>query len=289
MKHGIYYSYWEHEWSAKFGPYIEKVAKLGFDIIEVAAHHINEYSDAELAAIKQSAKDNGIILTAGIGPSKSKNLSSEDAAVRAAGKAFFERTLTNVAKLDIRTIGGALHSYWPIDYSQPVDKPGDYARGVEGIHGIADFANDLGINLCIEVLNRFENHVLNTAAEGVAFVKDVGKTNVKVMLDTFHMNIEEDSFGEAIRTAGPLLGHFHTGESNRRVPGKGRMPWQEIGLALRDINYTGAVVMEPFVKTGGTIGSDIKVWRDLSNGADIARMDEDARNSLAFSRFVLGG
>ncbi|MCZ7470214.1 sugar phosphate isomerase/epimerase [Agrobacterium sp. O3.4] len=289
MKHGIYYSYWEHEWSAKFGPYIEKVAKLGFDIIEVAAHHINEYSDAELAAIKQSAKDNGIILTAGIGPSKSKNLSSENAAVRAAGKAFFERTLTNVAKLDIRTIGGALHSYWPIDYSQPVDKPGDYARGVEGIHGIADFANDLGINLCIEVLNRFENHVLNTAAEGVAFVKDVGKNNVKVMLDTFHMNIEEDSFGEAIRTAGPLLGHFHTGESNRRVPGKGRMPWQEIGLALRDINYTGAVVMEPFVKTGGTIGSDIKVWRDLSNGADVARMDEDARNSLAFSRFVLGG
>ncbi|KNY31707.1 MAG: D-psicose 3-epimerase [Agrobacterium sp.] len=289
MKHGIYYSYWEHEWSAKFGPYIEKVAKLGFDIIEVAAHHINEYSDAELAVIKQSAKDNGIMLTAGIGPSKSKNLSSEDAAVRAAGKAFFERTLTNVAKLDIRTIGGALHSYWPIDYSQPVDKPGDYARGVEGIHGIADFANDLGINLCIEVLNRFENHVLNTAAEGVAFVKDVGKNNVKVMLDTFHMNIEEDSFGEAIRTAGPLLGHFHTGESNRRVPGKGRMPWQEIGLALRDINYTGAVVMEPFVKTGGTIGSDIKVWRDLSNGADIAKMDEDARNSLAFSRFVLGG
>ncbi|MGV1941645.1 sugar phosphate isomerase/epimerase family protein [Agrobacterium sp. 22-211-1] len=289
MKHGIYYSYWEHEWSAKFGPYIEKVAKLGFDIIEVAAHHINEYSDAELAVIKQSAKDNGIMLTAGIGPSKSKNLSSDDAAVRAAGKAFFERTLTNVAKLDIRTIGGALHSYWPIDYSQPVDKPGDYARGVEGIHGIADFANDLGINLCIEVLNRFENHVLNTAAEGVAFVKDVGKNNVKVMLDTFHMNIEEDSFGEAIRTAGPLLGHFHTGESNRRVPGKGRMPWQEIGLALRDINYTGAVVMEPFVKTGGTIGSDIKVWRDLSNGADIAKMDEDARNSLAFSRFVLGG
>ncbi|WCJ64256.1 sugar phosphate isomerase/epimerase family protein [Agrobacterium tumefaciens] len=289
MKHGIYYSYWEHEWSAKFGPYIEKAAKLGFDIIEVAAHHINDYSDAELATIRQSARDNGIILTAGIGPSKTKNLSSEDAAVRAAGKAFFERTLSNVAKLDIHTIGGALHSYWPIDYSQPVDKAGDYARGVEGINGIADFANDLGINLCIEVLNRFENHVLNTAAEGVAFVKDVGKDNVKVMLDTFHMNIEEDSFGDAIRTAGPLLGHFHTGESNRRVPGKGRMPWHEIGLALRDINYTGAVIMEPFVKTGGTIGSDIKVWRDLSSGADIAKMDEDARNALAFSRFVLGG
>ncbi|CAB3808727.1 D-psicose 3-epimerase [Paraburkholderia ultramafica] len=86
-----------------------------------------------------------------------------------------------------------------------------------------------------------------------------------------------------------MLGHFHTGENNRRVPGKGRIPWHEVGLALRDIKYAGAVVMEPFVKTGGTIGSDIKVWRDLSEGADEAKMDEDARGALAFSRHVLGG
>lgn len=289
MQYGIYYSYWEHEWSAKFAPYVEKVAKLGFDVIEVAAHHINEYSSAELANIKQCARDNNIVLTAGIGPSKSRNLSSPDPAVREAGQAFFKQTLSNVAKLDIAIIGGALHSYWPVDYSQPVDKAGDRARGVEGIYGIANFANDLGIDLCIEVLNRFENHVLNTAAEGVAFVKDVGKPNVKVMLDTFHMNIEEDSIGDAIRTAGPLLGHFHTGENNRRVPGKGRLPWHEIGLALRDIHYDRAVVMEPFVKTGGTIGSDIRVWRDLSGGADEAKMDDDAREALAFSRYVLGG
>jgi D-psicose/D-tagatose/L-ribulose 3-epimerase len=289
MKYGIYYSYWEHEWSAKFGPYIEKVARLGFDVLEVAAHHINEYSDAELADIKKRAQDNGIVLTAGIGPSRTRNLSSPDASIREAGKEFFKQTLTNVAKLGIQTIGGALHSYWPVDYTKPVDKAGDRARGVEGIDGIADFANDLGVNLCIEVLNRFENHVLNTAAEGVAFVMDVGKPNVKVMLDTFHMNIEEDSLGAAIRTAGPLLGHFHTGENNRRVPGKGRIPWHEVGVALRDIGYAGSVVMEPFVKTGGTIGSDIKVWRDLSDGADVAKMDEDAREALAFSRYVLGG
>ena len=138
------------------------------------------------------------------------------------------------------------------------------------------------------MLNRFENHVLNTAAEGVAFVREVGKPNVKVMLDTFHMNIEEDSFGQAIRTAGPLLGHFHTGEANRRVPGKGRLPWREIGDALREIGYGGAVVMEPFVKMGGGIGRDIKVFRDLSDNADEARMDEDARQGLMFSRYVLG-
>jgi len=289
MKFGIYYSYWEQEWSADCLKYVEKCARLGFDVIEIAAHHLNGYSPAHIAEVARSAKVNGIAITAGVGPSANKNLSSPDPEIRKAGRAFFEETLTNLAKLDARVIGGALHSYWPVDYSKPVDKAGDRARGLEGIAGLADFAANLGINLCLEVLNRFENHVLNTAQEGVAFVREVGKPNVKVHLDTFHMNIEENSFAEAIRTAGPLLGHFHTGENNRRVPGKGLLPWHEIGGALREIGYDGAVVMEPFVRMGGQVGADIKIWRDLSNNADEAQLDEDARRSLEFSRFVLGG
>ena len=214
MKFGIYYSYWEQEWSADCLKYVEKVARLGFDVIEIAAHHLNSYSPAHIAEVGRSARDNGIRITAGLGPSPQKNLSSADPAIRKAGRAFFEETLANLAKLDIHIIGGALHSYWPIDYSKPVDKVGDRARGLEGIASLADVAADHGVTLCLEVLNRFENHVLNTADEGVAFVREVGKPNVKVMLDTFHMNIEEDSFGKAIRTAGPLLGHFHTSLSS---------------------------------------------------------------------------
>ncbi len=289
MKFGIYNSYWEQEWSADVLKYVEKVAKLGFDSLEIAAHHLNAYSPAHIDEIARAAHANGIAITAGLGPSPQRNLASSDPAIRKAGRAFFEETLTNLEKLDVHVIGGALHSYWPIDYSKPVDKPGDRARGIEGIASLADFAADRGVDLCLEVLNRFENHVLNTAQEGVDFVRETGKSNVKVMLDTFHMNIEENSFGEAIRTAGPLLGHFHTGENNRRVPGKGMLPWHEIGAALREINYSGFVVMEPFVKMGGGVGADIKVWRDLSDNADEAKLDADARQSLAFSRFVIGG
>jgi len=139
----------------------------------------------------------------------------------------------------------------------------------------------------MEVLNRFENHLLNTAAEGVKFVREVEKDNVKVMLDTFHMNIEEVSMGDAIRQAGKLLGHFHTGECNRMVPGKGRIPWQEIGAALKEIGYDGAVVMEPFVRMGGQVGADIKVWHDLSNGATDLQLDQDAKQAVAFQRKML--
>ena len=288
MKFGIYYSYWEQEWSADCLKYVEKVAKLGFDVIEIAAQHLNAYSSAHIAEVarcRPRQRDRDHRRARSVGRKEPVFGRSGDQKGR---PGVLRTDARNLNKLDIHIIGGALYSYWPIDYSKPVDKAGDRARGVEGIAGLADFAANLGVDLCLEVLNRFENHVLNTAEEGVAFVREVGKPNVKVMLDTFHMNIEEDSFGQAIRAAGPLLGHFHTGEANRRVPGKGRLPWHEIGAALREIGYGGAVVMEPFVKTGGRVGSDIKVWRDLSDNADEAQMDEAARQALQFSRYVLG-
>jgi D-psicose/D-tagatose/L-ribulose 3-epimerase len=284
LKFGIYYSYWEQEWSADCLKYVEKAAKLGFDVIEIAAHHLNSYSPAHIAEVGRSARGNGITITAGLGPSQQRNLCSADPAVRKAGRAFFEETLTNLAKLNIRIIGGALHSYWPIDYSKPVDKAGDRARGLEGISSLADFAGNLGIDLCLEVLNRFENHVLNTAEEGVAFVREIAKPNVRVMLDTFHMNIEEDSFGKAIRTAGPLLGHFHTGENNRRVPGKGGLPWH--GAARNRILWRGR---------HGAVREDGRPGRQRHQG--LARSERqcgrspDGRSratSFAFSRYVLG-
>src|SRR5258708_23272432 len=119
LKFGIYYSYWEQQWSADCLRYVEKVAKLGFDVIEIAAHHLNSYSPAHIAEVGRSAKDNGIKITAGLGPSPQRNLSSADPAIRKAGRAFFEETLTNLAKLDIPVIRGPLPPHPPIHHSKP--------------------------------------------------------------------------------------------------------------------------------------------------------------------------
>jgi len=287
MKHGIYYAYWEQQWQADYIPYIEKAARLGFDILEIAASPIPGYSDQKLREIRACAAVNGITLTCGHGPSPSQNIASFDPAVRASALSFYSDLLHRLEKLDIHLIGGGLYSYWPVDYSKQIDKPGDWGRSVEGVTSISKVAQSCGIQLCLEVLNRFEGYLLNTAEEAVKFVREVNNPHVKVMLDTFHMNIEEDNIGGAIRQTGSLLGHFHTGETNRRCPGKGRIPWHEIGEALKDINYQGAVVMEPFVRMGGQVGSDIKIWRDMSQGAEESQLDSDARASLEFSRYVL--
>ena len=125
---------------------------------------------------------------------------------------------------------------------------------------------------------------MNTAEEAVSYVEEVDSPNIKILLDTFHMNIEEDTFEDAIKTAGKYLGHVHIGENNRKPPGNGHIPWGEFGTALKDIDYQGGVVMEPFLIPGGQVGRDIKVWRDLSVGVD---MDEEARKALLFMRDVL--
>lgn len=286
MKYGIYYAYWEDQWAADYIPYIEKAARLGFDFLEIACTPINTWSESQLRDVRQAARDNGIFLTAGHGPTKNQNLADADEAVQKNAKGFFTELLKRLEKLDIHTIGGGIYSYWPVDYSQPIDKTADWARAVKNVREIGRVAGDCGVDYCLEVLNRFEGYLLNTAEEGAAFVREVDVPAVRLMLDTFHMNIEEDSMGGAIRSARGLMGHFHTGECNRRVPGQGRMPWSEIGRALRDIGYEGNVCMEPFVRMGGKVGEDIKIWRDLSAGADSAQLDHDAAQALAFEKYV---
>ena len=289
MKYGIYYAYWEDQWKADYFKYVEKAAKLGFDFLEIACTPINGYDRQTLLDLKKCAADNGIFLTAGHGPNADQNLASADPAVVANAKAFFTTLLKNLETLGIHSIGGGIYSYWPVDYSKPIDKPGDWARSVANVREIGKVAQDCGVDYCLEVLNRFEGYLLNTAAEGVKFVQEVDVPAVKVMLDTFHMNIEEDSIGGAIRSTRGLLGHFHTGECNRRVPGRGRTPWHEIATALKDIGYDGNVCMEPFVRMGGKVGEDIKIWRELEPGISEAKMDADARAALDFERIVFEG
>lgn len=288
MKYGIYYAYWETEWEADYTRYIEKAAELGFDILEIGAKPLPEYSDTQIMELRRCAEANGITLTAGYGPSYDHNMGSADPAIRANAAEWFQRLFHVMAELNIPLIGGALYSYWPVDFSKPVSKEDDWKRSVEGTQVLSSLAKPYRIQLCMEVLNRFENHILNTADEGIRFVQEVDRENVKVMLDTFHMNIEETSISDAIRSVGSLLGHFHTGECNRMVPGQGRMPWREIGEALRDIRYDGFIVMEPFVRRGGLVGQDIHIWHDIKPGLTEAQLDKDARAALQFERYMFG-
>lgn len=285
MKHGIYYAYWEQEWSADYVKYVHKVSDLGFDILEIGGIPLPDYSQDQIHELKAVSDTEGIELTVGYGPSAAHNVGNP--LVQESALEWYRRLFDVMEQLGSTCIGGALYSYWPVDFGKPLNKAEDWKRAVDGIQKLSELAKPHNIQLNLECLNRFENYLLNTAQEGVQFVKEVDCDNVGVMLDTFHMNIEETSISSAIRTAGSLLGHFHTGECNRMVPGKGRMPWCEIGNALKDIGYQKRIVMEPFVNMGGQVGQDIKIWRPICGDLSEERLDLDAKESVAFQRFML--
>jgi D-psicose/D-tagatose/L-ribulose 3-epimerase len=290
MRYGIYYAYWERQWGGDYLKYIKKVAGLGFDILEISCASIAEMKAAEIQELRAAAGDAGITLTGGYGPAPGENIASADPAVVRNCFDFWKRTFEVLNRLGITLVGGGLYSYWPVDFTKPFNKEEDLKRSIEGMQKLAPIAASYGITLGMESLNRFEGYLINTAEEALAYVKAVGRDNVKVMLDTFHMNIEEDSLTQAIRGAGSYLGHFHIGECNRRPPRKeSRIDWPGIAQALHDIGYTGAVVMEPFVLMGGKVGSEIKIWRDMLDGADEKKLDEDAQKSAAFIRETFKG
>lgn len=288
MKYGIYYAFWERTWGADYDPYIDKMAKLGFDILEISCAGLKDMPEDKIKALKEHADEKGIALTGGYGPKASESLASEDPAVVENGIRFWSETFPVLEKLGITTVGGGLYGYWPADYTKPFDKEADLDRSIKNMKKVADIAADYGITtLGMEVLNRHEGYMINSAKECVAYCEAVDKPNVKVHLDTYHMLLEEDSFTDAILTAGSRLGHVHVGENNRKLPGQGHIiDWNEIGEALRKVNYQGAVVMEPFVIHGGEVGRDIRLWRDLFDDVSEERLDRDAAESVKFIRRV---
>ena len=166
-----------------------------------------------------------------------------------------------------------------------MDKKNDLERSIQNMRKLARMAAEYGIELGMEVLNRHEGYLINTAKECLDYVNAVDEENVKVMLDTYHMNMEEDDFVEAILTAGKKLGHFHVGENNRKLPGQGNMiPWTKIGQALKEIGYAGTVVMEPFVVCGGEVGQDIRLWRELKEDCTELTLDREAAQAVQFLR-----
>ncbi len=284
---GIYYAYWTHDWDADFVPFVKRVKALGFDALEVNSGTVAGMTSAHRERLRSVAQDQGVALTSCIGLPAKYDPSSADPSVRQRGVRYLLRQIEAAGATGITAISGILYGAWPAAMpAGETDRRPYWDRSVKSIREACRVAADHGVGLNMEVVNRFEQFLLNTAAEARRYVKEVGSPVCRILLDTFHMNIEEDSFRSAIRTAGSKLGHVHLGETNRRPPGRGKMPWSEIFDALRSIQYAGSLVMEPFLMPGGEVGRDIRVFRDLREGKDL---DREAARACRFVKAGLSG
>ena len=279
---GIYYAYWTREWEADFLPFVKKVKNLGFDQLEVNGGTVASMKESEKLRLVDEAKEHDICLSYGIGLTREHDVSSLDEATRKKGLEFMRTMIQSIGNMGGGMLGGTIHSYWPAEPPESISQKMKIRdQSIKSMKELVRYAEDNGVILNVEVINRFEQFLINTCKEAVEYVSEVNSPNCKILLDTFHMNIEEDSFFDAIKLAQTHLSALHIGETNRKPPGTGRVPWNEIRRALDEISFDGPLVMEPFIAPGGQVGKDIGIWREIMPGID---PDDAVRKSVEFVR-----
>lgn len=286
-KLGIFMNFWEKNWTADHAKYIRKAADLGFDILEFQAQPLLEMEREKLLSLKHLADESGIELTYSLGLDPRYDVSSADEGVRRGGVDYLQRIVEKIGIMDGKLLSGVSYAGWGSPQYVVDDKTAIVERSKESMRDIVRTAEEYGVTYCVEAVNRFEGCVINTAQEALDYVQDIDSPNIGVLLDTYHMNIEERSIGDAIRLVGDKLTSFHTSENNRTPPGRGHLNWDEIFGALADIRYTGRIISEPFVMMGGEVGRDIKVWRDLVPDTTEGGIDAEAAQLLRFTRSML--
>ncbi len=174
MKFGALYSYWGHEWKCDYIETAKRMHACGCEVLEVGAPHLLDMTDEQLKELKDTCDGLGMEITSNIGPAEEYDLASEDPAVRANGVKYLTDILRAMAKIGSKSLVGAMYSYWPCKNFKYDDKEGAWERSIEGMKEVAKVAEELDIECCLEVLNRFETYIMTNCEEAVEYCKRVG-------------------------------------------------------------------------------------------------------------------
>ena len=263
-------------------PLFARMKAAGMEFVELLVPEPDEV-DAAAAGEAAHAAGLGVLLTARV--NLQRDLASADAAARANGVAYLCQCVDMAASMGAPVIGGPLYGS-PLVFAgrapSPIDEPARAARVehvVAGLKEVGRHAARRGVVLAIEPLCRFETDFCNLAEQAVDLVERVDLPSVRLMLDTFHMNMEEDDLPQAIRRAGPHLVHFQANENHRGFLGTGHIDWTPICRALAEIRYAGTITLEPFRRLDRRLSVPLAQWRppthdentDLRRSADLLR------------------
>lgn len=266
---GVHALVWTGDWTPESARRaVESTVAAGYDLLELSLHDL---TGIDTAGTRRLLAEAGIGLSCSRGLSFEADLSSPDPEVSTRGQALLEESLRVCAELGADRLCGALYGALG-KYAAPATERGR-EHVVRGLADLASRAAELGITLGLEVVNRYESNLVNTAAEALRLIEDIGASNVDLHLDTYHMNIEERDFVSPVLRADDRLGYVHIGENHRGYLGSGHIDFGAFFHALAEIGYAGPITFESFstaVVSPG-LSSDLAVWRDLwDDGFDLA-------------------
>jgi D-psicose/D-tagatose/L-ribulose 3-epimerase len=259
---------------------VKKFKDWGFDSIEIAledSDHINPRS------LKKVLDDQGMMcgtMCTALGPDRDLRGTAEQ---QRTCIDYLKRLMDIMTEIGSPVLMGPLYS--SVGRAEPRDE-NEYKRQwdivVKNLQAIADYAGQRNLRLAIEPLNRYETDFINTCAQAMKLVNDIGHDAAGLLLDTYHMNIEEKNSAAAIRDAGNRLYHFHACGCDRGTPGNDHIDWKNIAQALKDVNYNKGVVIESFTTDVKVIAKAASIWRDFEPSKD-----DIAIKGLSFLKNIL--
>jgi D-psicose/D-tagatose/L-ribulose 3-epimerase len=278
--YGINTFLWASPFRTQHLTFLDKAKSLGFDLVEIP---IESEQDIDYAKAAEAYARTGLKCSICGVMGASRDPSHEDPAIQKGGVSYLKHLIDAAVTMKALAVVGphyaAVGRQWQ---ATPEQRKRDLERCAKNLKEVARYAEDKGVTLALEPLNRFETSFINLTEQAIELVKIVGSPRLKLMMDTFHANIEEKSLGKAIEAAGSDLVHVHANENDRGTPGTGHVAWTEIAAALKKVKFDGALVIESFSTEVKEIARAAAVWRPLAPTPDGL-----AKDGLAFLRKLM--
>ncbi len=265
-KFGVDTFIWAEDFSEKDLWIIPKAKELGFETLDIAIAHPETFPTGK---VKKEAEKARIEIVTTTTLNEKTNLISPDPKIREKGVQILKLLVDINYELGSPILGGVNYAGWGCLTGKPRTDD-EWKWSVDSMREAAAYAKANGdLTIAVEAINRFETHFLNIADDAVQYCKDVGTGNIGVHLDCFHMIREELSFRGAVETCGKkYLGYIHVCESNRGIPGTGLVPWKEFFTAVRDVGYTGPMVIESFDPSFEELNRLCAIWRKFAESGE---------------------
>lgn len=267
---GVHAFIWVGGWSEpECRRAVENSRATGYDLVEIP---VLDPTAIDVATTRKVLSEAGLSSACSLGLSLDTDISSPDPEVLARGEHLLHNALAVARDLGAEYLGGVISSALA-RYTHPPSAQGR-ANCVRVLRGLAEQAAASGIVLGLEVVNRYESNLLNTAKQALELIADVGADNLKVHLDTYHMNLEESDFTKPVLECGDRLGYVHVGESHRGYLGTGTVDFPAFFSALAAINYQGTVTFESFSSAvvAPVLSTTLAIWRNTwTESADLAQ------------------
>lgn len=257
---------WSAEVSENLLPILDRLKGIGYDGAEF---FVGPWEEKAFRLVGDHCKNIGLEVTTVTVLSPEENPISPDPKIREKGKQQLRWVLDRASDLNSQVLCGPFHSAFAT-FAQRAPLEDEYNWSAEVLNDTAEYAQQLGILICPEALNRFECYLCNTMEQLDHLLAKIDHPNAQAMFDTHHANMEEKKLGSSIEFIAPRLKHFHISENDRGTPGSGHVDFDETFATLSKIDYQGWLTIEGFTRNDPAFANSIGVWRNFSEPWDMA-------------------